>query len=120
MWIWDPVGGSDFRHPGQLPVEEEAAKAFFVEKLFGPRRCRLSKATVVDRKGGVTMVRREDGSNQEVPVSRVLHWYEGGSLKGWKKCGRPFGASRSRGVEVLDISYVYIYRHISIYLSMYI
>ena len=88
VWIWDPVAsGAAFEHPARLPCSEQEAQAFFVAKAFGPMRCKLSKAKVVDRKGGVTMVRREDGSNQEVPVSRVLPWYEGRSSSLW-----PFGA----------------------------
>ncbi|CAJ1396654.1 unnamed protein product [Effrenium voratum] len=78
VWIWDPVDNNSFIHPGENPNNDEAlAKQRFVEKVCGPRIARLSKAKLLDRKGTTSMVAREDGSNHEVPMSRVLPWIEG-------------------------------------------
>ena len=77
VWIWDPFDRDKFQHPGELPTNDQAAKSFFVDKIFGPRLAKLSRVTLLDRKGASTMVTREDGKNYEVPTSRVLPWYEG-------------------------------------------
>mmetsp|Transcript_45421 Transcript_45421/g.106137 ORF Transcript_45421/g.106137 Transcript_45421/m.106137 type:complete len:638 (+) Transcript_45421:58-1971(+) len=85
VWIWDPVEAHDksnFQHPADYVnkeafKDEAAIQRFYVEKICGPRLSKLSKVTLLDQKGIVAMVSREDGSTHEVPKSRILPYYEG-------------------------------------------
>lgn len=77
IWVWDPVDGEKFQHPGELPTSTQASNAFFFDKIFGPKLAKISRASLLDRKGGLSMIAREDGSTHEVPTNRVLPWYEG-------------------------------------------
>ncbi|CAE7815389.1 unnamed protein product [Symbiodinium necroappetens] len=79
VWIWDPVDANAvFHHPQDPPENDEAmAKECFLDGKIGARLNKLSKATLVDQKGSIAMVTREDGSSHEVPSTRMLPWYEG-------------------------------------------
>ena len=79
VWIWDPVdANAAFQHPQETPENNLVmAKECFMDGKIGARLNKLSKATLVDQNGSIAMVAREDGSRHEVPLARLLHWYEG-------------------------------------------
>ncbi|CAE7367088.1 unnamed protein product, partial [Symbiodinium natans] len=79
VWIWDPVDASAvFHHPQEIPEgNEELSKERFMDRMVGARLNKLSKATLLDQKGPIAMVSREDGSSHEVPTGRMLPYYEG-------------------------------------------
>jgi len=77
-WVWDPAEGTAFTHPSEFPSHDEAsAKARFVDRLYGLRGVKISRVTQLEKRGSVAMIARMDGSNHEVPVARLLPWYEG-------------------------------------------
>lgn len=80
VWVWSPVNdkGAGFRHPADLPADEEAlAKTCFVENVRGPKMpAKLSQAQMLDKKGRTVLI-AENGTTREVPSSLVLSWYEG-------------------------------------------
>lgn len=80
VWVWSPVNdkAAGFRHPGDLPVDEEAlAKACFVENVRGPKMpANLRQAQMLDKKGRTVLI-AEEGTTREVPSNLVLSWYEG-------------------------------------------
>eukprot|EP00913_Durusdinium_trenchii_P016509 g15516.t1 len=74
VWVWDAVQG-DFVHPGELPVDPDLARR--IQDLTGPEVAQISRATVLDHNAGIVLIERQDGRKEEVPKSRILHWFEG-------------------------------------------
>ncbi|CAK9050234.1 unnamed protein product [Durusdinium trenchii] len=65
----------DFVHPGELPVDPDLARR--IQDLTGPEVAQISRATVLDHNAGIVLIERQDGRKEEVPKSRILHWFEG-------------------------------------------
>lgn len=79
VWVWCPVqdGEKAFRHPADIPFEDEAAaKSCFGEGLRGPQAARISPVNLLQSKGNVALI-AEKGATREVPKHMVLPWYEG-------------------------------------------
>eukprot|EP00747_Dinoflagellata_sp_TGD_P106397 gnl/TRDRNA2_/TRDRNA2_169847_c4_seq1.p1 gnl/TRDRNA2_/TRDRNA2_169847_c4~~gnl/TRDRNA2_/TRDRNA2_169847_c4_seq1.p1 ORF type:complete len:650 (+),score=113.77 gnl/TRDRNA2_/TRDRNA2_169847_c4_seq1:99-2048(+) len=80
VWVWCPVKGTgektSFRHPSELPTGGASASLQFEQGRKGPRAARLSRATLLQKKGNIVMV-AELGVTREIPSGLVLPWYEG-------------------------------------------
>eukprot|EP00434_Breviolum_minutum_P001562 symbB.v1.2.001379.t1/scaffold67.1/size356791/5 len=80
IWVWDPVKGPNFEHPGAIPVDDfDRAKSLFIYRHCGPFLAKISRAIVkaYDDVAGVATIIRQGGQTEAMPRGRVIHWCEG-------------------------------------------